>query len=308
LNPAPYTTLNYANYGFTLCGLWVETDSQPPPNRAWVETGYTQGFGGLNVTLLYWAEMLPGGAYYEYAVMQPGAQGVQHIYMIFYDDDDDQWVVLIDGQAVGESPLQPNPFANQINAGGEMNDAGNTLTRTNPFNLTYQDATGWSLWGGPNGVVGTAVDPPLNFQWLNAPTSGAVFTNGQLGEERPSAPAALRPPDKVVPRQVLAAVAGAQLDSARLDAIAARVATARGDAQAKIVHSEWTTHGAAQKARGGSRTASVADDRQVHVVRLNGRFESRLAPGEREARYAARLELEIDAATGDVLCIGTLPR
>ncbi|WAS91717.1 hypothetical protein [Nannocystis punicea] len=298
LNPAPYTTTDAGSGGFTLCALWTRIFS-PSGIRSWVEVGYTQGFGGQNVTALYWAEGI-SGVYYEYVVGEPvGPPGTQHAYQAKVVGD--EWTVVVDGETWGWSP-QP-PLGTEINVGGEMTSANNVLTATNPAEMSFQTRNGWQPWTAQPDAISRGQEDPLTFQWIQLGVLGQAASGGAVEvKDAPRVDAGL-PEGR--PATGPGASGGPFLARSEAEAIARVAAAATGDSQARLVALETTTHGDAVAARRAGRSSTVADDREVYVARFEGTFTFRRGPRGTPPRRASALEVEIDATDGRVLALGS---
>lgn len=307
-NPAQYTTTDWQTGGFTLCALWMRVFSESGV-RSWVEVGYTQGFGGGNHNVLYWAEGL-AGSYYEYVVAAAGPVGTTHSYIVEHDGQK-EWVVIVDGKSVGWS-LQ-EPLGIEINVGGEMTSANNTLTPTFPMNMSYKDTADYVPWTTQPNAIGQAQDPPLQFTWEQKGVIGRVANEGiEATSFRPQIPASdwlksrarLSPTERFERATAPGATGGPFLSDTAVDAVALRAARAAGDPNAKVLSLVRTVHGDAEQARGAGRSLGVRADREVVVARLSGDFVLHRRPRGEAARRGDRLTVEVDATDGSVLAWG----
>ncbi|MBI4728482.1 MAG: hypothetical protein HY775_03140 [Acidobacteria bacterium] len=84
-------------------------------------------------------------------------------------------------------------------------------------------------------------------------------------------------------------------------------AGAHGDGAATIVETRFLSYGEAWRLTGwGGSNASIADDREVYLVRLRGSFQGRPHPRFGARHFAAAFVI-VDATTGGVLDFGEGP-
>jgi hypothetical protein len=301
-NPNPiYTTTDVQPDGFTLTAIWVITGT-----NTWVEVGYTQGFEGFNNTLLYYAESLPIGAYYETAIRFAGTPGQNHTYQIEWDPYAGYWTVLVDGQNVGYS-LQHNANSYEMHVGGEMTSPNNVLTNTFPDSLRYRNNGVWQYWDTGGGTILSYDIPPLSFDWVNPHRKGVVYTANFIDSPESDisslGPVALQ--EATMPENPRSGAEGPLLSEERLSEIIRQVARSHGAENAQEESRELTTHGEARARREAGHSHTVADDRQVFRVVLHGHFTFRRRPAGGTPIFSDTLEIEIDAFNGDILVAGT---
>lgn len=302
-NPPTYTTLDWADQGFTLTALWVITGA-----NSWVEVGYTQGYEGYNNTLLYYAERFPGGQYYDYALnIDVGAVGAWHDYWLTFNSAQGYWEVRIDNQIMGQSHQGVASIG--MNVGGEMTDANNILTPTYPIGLSAIYNNAWGYWSAVPGTIDSAQCPELYFAWIDEGYEGVDYTpggglrtGGQLGVPDLQA---IRTSGAQVPSNLRARSGGPYIPDTQLQAIIERVSRSHAEDNPRVADSRVVTHAEVQAARATGVCHSVGGDREVYEIRLNGKFIFNKVPAKVSPFESDTLEIELDATSGDILTVGT---
>jgi hypothetical protein len=108
-----------------------------------------------------------------------------------------------------------------------------------------------------------------------------------------------------MPKNLPGKSGGPFLSSTEIEKVSVDVAKAHGELSPSIKDSIMTTHGLLIEEGVFSPSYSVADDREVYLVTLTGKFTfTRVRPGADPIK-ASYVNIEIDATTGDVLAVGT---
>lgn len=136
-------------------------------------------------------------------------------------------------------------------------------------------------------------------------SSSAAWAAKNLVSQNPLPLGAPADAEYVLPQNLPAKTGGPYKNVESIKQIAVLAGQSKGEIKPLIKNITLTTHGDLINSKVFSQSYSVANDREVYLAVLEGNFQFNRVRTDMEPIQSKRLNIEIDATTGEVLALGT---